>query len=104
MNPPSSRKIYSTGRIAAARLGTEIAQLVPHWKWRVDGVATAAVLIVLILDRTPIKITAAGPWMNVIALFSLGLVLHRNLGRRRQTGQPSPGLLRKLFNSRRSRG
>jgi hypothetical protein len=104
MNPLSSHKSYAMVRLAAARLGTEIAQLTPNCKWRVDGVATAAVLIVLILDRTSIKVSAAGPWMNVVALFCVGFVLQRNLGRRRHTGQPSPGLLRRIITSRRSRG
>ncbi|MGF6604465.1 hypothetical protein P3T23_009220 [Paraburkholderia sp. GAS448] len=104
MNPLSSHKSYATVRLVAARLGTEIAQLAPNWKWRVDGVATAAVLLVLILDRTSIKVSAAGPWMNVVAIFCVGFVVQRTLGCRRQTGQRSPGLLRRIITSRRSRG
>lgn len=98
------RKWYAMVRILAARLCTEIAQLAPNWKWRIDGVATAAVLIVLILDRTTFKVSAAGPWMNVVAIFCVGFVLQRNLGRRRQTRQqPSRGLIRRIITWRRSR-
>lgn len=104
MNPLSAPKIYATVRRAAAHLGKEAAQLAPNWKWRFDGVATAAVLIVLILDRTIIKVSAAGPWMNVVALFCVGFVLQRNLGNRRRQGRSSPGLLRRILTSRRSRG
>lgn len=99
----SSHKTYAIARLAANRLGKEIAQLAPDWQWRVDGVATAAVLMVLILDRTSIKLSVVGPWMNVIALFCIGFVLHRNLGRRRQGGQSSPGFIRRVIASRRSR-
>jgi len=85
MKPFPSRKSADKIRLVATQLATAIAQLAPNWKWQIDGVATATVLIVLILDRTAIKVSAAGPWINVLAIFCLGLILHRNL-RPRQTG------------------
>jgi hypothetical protein len=103
MNSFPLHKSLATVRRAAARLGTELAQFVPNWKWRVDGVASAAVLIVLILDRTLVKVSVAGPWMNAFALFCVGFILHRNMGRRQGTGSPSPGILRRLLTSRRTR-
>lgn len=99
----SFRKFSAKGRLALTGLRTEIAQLVPKWKWRIDGIATAAVLIVMLLDRTKIKFSIVGPWMNVVALFCVGLILHRHLGRRGRTAQRRPGLIRKIFASRSTR-
>ena len=76
-------------RLAAAQLLTAIAQLAPNWKWKIDGLATGVVLVVLILNRTAVKESSAGPWMNVVALFCLGLILRRNL-RAKQKANPSP--------------
>ncbi|UIF89241.1 hypothetical protein [Cupriavidus sp. UYPR2.512] len=94
MKRSTSFKLCDKIRLAAATFVTAIAQLVPNWRWKIDGVATATVLTVLALNKTSIKATVVGPWMNVVAIFCLGLVLHRNLrakdkGNRSFSGKPS---------------
>jgi hypothetical protein len=88
MKPSTSRKSYCKVRLVGAQLVTAIAQLAPNWRWKIDGVAISTVLIVLVLNKTSIKDSSAGPWMNVVAIFCLGLIMRRNL-RAKQNANPS---------------
>lgn len=90
-HPP--KQIGKILRSAPANLFTALAQLAPNWRWKIDGVSTAIVLAVLVLNKTPIKATAIGPWMNVVAIFSLGVVLRRNFWAKTN---PKSGLATKL--------
>ncbi len=79
MKSSTARKSYHKVRLVGAQLVTAIAQLAPNWRWKIDGVATTTVLVVLALNKTSIIESGAGPWMNVLAIFCLGLTLRRNL-------------------------
>lgn len=79
MKSSTTRKSYRKVRVVGAQLRIAIAQLAPNWRWKIDGVATITVLIVLALNKTSIIESGAGPWMNVVAIFCLGLTLRRNL-------------------------
>ncbi|WP_321816725.1 MULTISPECIES: hypothetical protein [unclassified Paraburkholderia] len=62
---------------ASRKVRRELALLLPNWSWKIDGVLSAAILITLILDRTPIKKLPISLWINVAAIFCAGLLLHR---------------------------
>lgn len=98
MEKPNPSNLSRRARAIARRFTGEFNRALPNWEWRIDGVALAVVLVVLVLDRTSVKNTVCGPWMNVVALYSVGALLHRNTPRRRNGSAPRPGLLRRLIN------
>lgn len=87
--------------VAAVNFTRALRELAPNWQWKVDGVATAIVLTVLLLNKTSVKATAVGPWMNVVAIFSLGIVLHRNLRTRKKANPAADGKLASRWGRRR---
>lgn len=97
MEKPNPGKLTRLARPIVLRLTDKFNRSLPNWKWRIDGLALAIVLVVLVLDRTSIKNTVGGPWMNVVALYCVGALLHRNTPRRRSGSTARRGLLRRLI-------
>ncbi len=58
-----------------------LRQPTARWSWRIDGPALFVVIATLLADRTPLRHSLVIAWMNVVAIFAIGLILHRNLRR-----------------------